>query len=70
MEIIKRFGDPTPDFFVKAQKWAIIIIAIAGALIAADKTEQIFMPGWLDQICNYIIVIGVAVLGTAQTARK
>lgn len=70
MEIINRVFSPTPDFFKKARKYAIILIAIAVGLIAADKTGILDLPDVVGQISTYLIVIGGAVFGTAQTTKK
>ncbi|KKM05686.1 hypothetical protein LCGC14_1751580 [marine sediment metagenome] len=70
MEIINRIQSPTPDFFQKAKKYALVLIAVAIALIAADKTGMLDLPDIIGTICTYLIVIGGAVFGTAQTAKR
>lgn len=70
MELIKRIQSPTPDFFQKAKKYAVILIVIATALIAADKTGMLDLPDVVGQVSIYLIVIGGAVFGTAQTTKK
>ena len=70
MELIKRVTSPTPDFFKKAKKYAVILIVIAGSLIAADKTGVLDLPDIISTISTYLMVIGGAVLGTAQTTIK
>lgn len=70
MELINRIKSPTPDFFQKTKKYALVLIAIAVALIAADKTGILDLPDVVGQISVYLMVIGGAVFGTAQTTRK
>lgn len=70
MELIKRIQSPTPDFFQKAKKYALVLIVVATALITADKTGMLDLPNVVVQISTYLIVIGGAIFGTAQTTRK
>lgn len=70
MELLKRIQSPTPDFFQKAKKYAVILIVVATALIAADKTGMLDLPNIVVQISAYLIVIGGAIFGTAQTTKK
>ena len=69
MEIIDRLKSPTPNFFKKLSKYSIILIAIAGALLGADATSTIELPNIVSQISTYLIIVGGAVLGTAQTTK-
>ncbi len=68
MEIVKRIKAPTPDFFKKIMWVAGILIVVAGALIAG--AEQLELPAVVSKVCWYIVIVGTAVLGTAQTAKK
>ena len=67
MEFIKRLQSPTPDFHKKLRNMALIVSGIAGALIAATEAAPIEFPEQMIQICWYILIIGGAIAGTAQT---
>ena len=68
MELINRIASPTPDFFNKVKWVAGILIAVAGALLAAS--DQLELSSTIKDVCLYVVIIGGAVFGTAQTAKK
>ena len=70
MELFDRITSPTPDFFKKLKKIALVLIGIAIALIGADKSGMVDLPEIVIQINTYMIIIGGAIFGTAQTAKK
>lgn len=70
MEIIKRIKSPTPAFFNKI-KWVTgVLIGIAVALLAASGTGQLELSESIKQVCTYVVIVGGAVFGTAQTAKE
>ncbi len=68
MELIKRLQSPTPAFHKKLRNLALTLVGIAGALLAADAASEAFeLTAMVSQICQYVVIIGGAVAGTAQT---
>ena len=70
MEILKRVQSPTPKFFKGLQKICLTFIGIAGALIGAEVMGTIELSENISQGCTYLMIIGGAILGTAQTAKE
>ncbi|KKN36701.1 hypothetical protein LCGC14_0770890 [marine sediment metagenome] len=70
MELINRIKSPTPDFFNKIKWIAGVLIVIAGALLGASAAGQLELSETIKEICTYVVIVGSAIFGTAQTAKK
>ncbi|MGZ3983420.1 MAG: hypothetical protein ACXVJE_19485 [Mucilaginibacter sp.] len=64
--LLTRITSPTPDFWKGVQTKLIKYGLFAGAIIAANKSGQIVVPGYLINALQYVIVAAGACTAMAQ----
>lgn len=62
MELVKRLKEPTPKFWKKVQKIALVLTAIGGAI----ATAPVSLPATLVTIGGYLATAGAVGASLAQ----
>jgi hypothetical protein len=66
MNVIQRMQSPTPSFFKKVRKIALILAAVSGAILAAPAT----LPATLVTVASYMGIAASVATAISQTATE
>jgi ABC-type xylose transport system permease subunit len=65
-ELVKRWKAPTPKFWKKVQRVAIVAGTIAGIIL----TAPVSLPAVVVTAAGYVVAIGTTVATTAQLTKE
>ena len=65
-ELAKRWNAPTPKFWKRVQRVAIIAGAVAGVIL----TAPVSLPAVVVTAAGYVVAVGTAVATTAQLTKE